>query len=88
MWPRLPGAAPVEDREREFSEPTESARCSALKLRGLCATFCGAAHLVVSAHPPPISSKRQPLGMFKGFRGCTLALPFCCGWESLLRVTV
>ena len=41
VW-RLPGAAPMEDLDREFSEPTESARCSDLKPRGLCATFCAA----------------------------------------------
>ncbi len=39
VW-RLPGAAPMEDLDLEFSEPTESARCNARNPRGLCATFC------------------------------------------------
>ena len=41
VW-RLPGAAPMEDLDLEFSEPTESARCNDLNPRGLCATFCAA----------------------------------------------
>ena len=41
VW-RLPGAAPMEDLDLEFSEPTESARCKDLKPRGLCAIFCTA----------------------------------------------
>ena len=41
VW-RLPGAAPIEDLDLEFSEPTESALWSDLKPRGLCVTFCRA----------------------------------------------
>lgn len=41
VW-RLPGAAPMEDLDLEFSEPAESARCNDRKPRGLCATFCTA----------------------------------------------
>lgn len=41
VW-RLPGAAPIEDRDLEFSEPTESARCRDLNPCGLCAIFCTA----------------------------------------------
>ena len=42
VW-RLPEAAPMEDLDLEVSEPTESARCSARKPQGRCATFCTAA---------------------------------------------
>ena len=72
VW-RLPGAAPIEDLDLEFSEPTESARCSDLKPRGLCATFCTASDhsktlchtvsaLETTAKPPhgPIISKNTP----------------------------